>query len=68
MIRMLLALVIVGLALALVARTLKQAPVAPADAPAVELRDAVREAEQVKALVEQQQELLQRRAETHREQ
>ncbi len=68
MIRMLLALVIVGLTLALVARTLKQAPVAPADAPAVELRDAVREAEQVKALVEQQQELLQRRAETHRKQ
>ncbi len=68
MIRLLLALVIVALSVLFVLRNLEQAPIqehadGSLDGPA----GAIREAEQVKALLETQQQTLQERAERHRE-
>lgn len=68
MIRLLLVLVVIGLSLTLVIRSLKQTPVAGDERTTVELRSSIDEARQVKDLLEQQQDLLQQRAEAHREQ
>ena len=65
MIRLLLVLAIVGLGLALVSRSLERGP-APVEATGTEVRRAVQEAEQVKALLEQQQQTLQQQADALR--
>ncbi|MFM1892345.1 MAG: hypothetical protein RLZ44_1422 [Pseudomonadota bacterium] len=65
MIRLLLVLAIIGLGLVLVSRGLERSA-APIGETGTEARRAVQEAEQVKALLEQQQQLLQQQTDAVR--
>ena len=67
-IRMLIALVVVGLGMVLVLQQTKRLPVDTQTGPAeTTLRTPVQEAEQVKAILETQQDALQRRADRFRD-